>query len=396
VGTTSAVQNLTLSNPGNAPLTINSIIVTGADRSDFTEANHCSSNVAANSFCVLNISFTPTAVGNRTAILNISDDAVGSPQTVTLTGTAVQTTASLEPTNLSFPLVQLAQTPSQPAAVTVMNNGTGVLAITGISFAGANPRDFNETDTCRGNIGAGAYCSIQVTFKPMAAGVRSASLTLTDNGSNSPQTVALSGIAMDYVILPTIPGATALTVTAGQSATYSLEINSLNGFAGQVSLTCTGTPNACTIPATLSVTANSSATFQVTVPTIAPSLIMPTSPGATTTMNGNQRSHLIAILPVLLLTAVPVPLLVVVARLLASKPRRGGLLLGTQRFALTVALGVVLGLALAGCGATGVASGNPGTPAGRSNLTITAATGAGLGMTSRTLSLTLTVQNPND
>jgi Abnormal spindle-like microcephaly-assoc'd, ASPM-SPD-2-Hydin/Beta-propeller repeat len=384
VGTTSTAQNVTLSNPGNAPLTIISITMTGADPSDFIETNHCSSNVGANGSCVLNISFTPTGVGNRTAILSISDNAIGSPQTVTLTGTAVQTAASLEPTSFNFPLVQLAQTPSQPTPITVMNNGTGVLAITGISFAGANPGDFSETDTCHGNIGASATCSIQVTFKPMAAGARSATLTVADNGSNSPQSVALSGTAMDFVILPTIPGGVALTVAAGNPATYSLEVNSLNGFAGSISLTCTGAPDGCAIPATLSVTANSSTAFQVTAPTIASSLMTPTNPGGTGGMSDNLRLRIIVFIAILFAWDV--------RDLLQSLP-------GTQRFARSVSFGAILGLlALAACSANGggAAPANSGTSSGTSTLTINATTGTGPGATNRILNLTLTVQNPSN
>ncbi len=384
LGTTSTAQNVTLSNPGNAPLTINSITTTGADPSDFIETNHCPSNVAANGSCVLNISFTPTAVGNRTASLSISDNAAGSPQTVTLTGTAVQTTASVEPATFSFPTAQLAQTPSQPAAVTVMNNGTGVLAINGISFAGANPGDFSETDTCHGNISTGTSCSIQVTFKPVAAGARSASLTVADNGSNSPQTVALSGIAMDFVILPTTPGATALTVTAGNPATYSLEVNSLNGFAGPISLICTGAPDGCTIPTILSVTANASTTFQATAPTIGSSLMTPTNPGITREINGSLRMLMIALASMLIVWNS--------RRFVKPFP-------GTRRFARSTAFAVAFGLlGLAACTAGGGRSvaANAGSPSGISTLTMTATTGTGSGMTSRTLNLTLTVQNPNN
>jgi hypothetical protein len=265
-----------------------------------------------------------------------------------------------------------------------MNNGTGVLVINGISFAGANPGDFSETDTCHGNIRAGASCSIQVTFKPMAAGARSASLTVADNGSNSPQTVALSGTAMDFVILPTIPGATALTVTAGNPATYSLEVNSLNGFAGPISLMCTGAPDGCTIPSTLSVTANASTTFQVTPPTIASSLILPTNPGITAEINGSLRMLMIALAAILIVW---------------NSRRLVKLFPGKQRFARSAAFGIALGLlGLAACsagGGGGVAA-NAGTPSGASTLTVTATTGTGPGMTSRTLNLTLTVENPNN
>jgi hypothetical protein len=392
VGTTSALQTVTLSNPGNALLTMSSITLSGADPSDFSQTNRCSSNVAANGTCVLNISFAPTAVGNRTAILNISDNAAGSPQTVTLTGIATQTTASLEPANFSFPIPQLAQTPSQPTTINFTNNGPGVLKVNSITFAGTNLGDFSEIDTCGGNVAAGSSCSIQVTFKPMVAGARTASLTAADNGSNSPQTVALSGTATDFAIVPTIPGATALTVAAGNPANYSLQLNSLNGFAGQVSLTCTGAPDGCTIPQTLSAAANSSTPFHATAPTVASSLMTPANPGVTRRINGK--------LQLLLLAGLRVSLLAGVAALFAWNLRRPSHpSIGPQRFAPSAAFGIAVSLsALAACGAGGGGRGtaDPGTLSGLSTVTITATTGTGIGMTSRTLNLTLTVTNPNN
>ena len=68
---------------------------------------------------------------------------------------------------------------------------------------------------------AGASCTISVTFSPISAGSRSGTMTLTDNASNSPQTVALSGTGMDFTLSSTT---TSQTVSAGQSANYSLTL----------------------------------------------------------------------------------------------------------------------------------------------------------------------------
>src|SRR5260370_16006660 len=83
-GTTSAAQTVTLSNTGNAALTITSSI---AASGDFAEANTCGSSVAAGANCTIGVTFTPTASGTRTGTLSITDNASGSPQTVIRTGT---------------------------------------------------------------------------------------------------------------------------------------------------------------------------------------------------------------------------------------------------------------------------------------------------------------------
>src|SRR5437764_13905026 len=46
---------------------------------------------------------------------------------------------------------------------------------------------------CGSSVAAGASCTISVTFTPQAAGVRSASVTITDNAAGSPHTAALNG-----------------------------------------------------------------------------------------------------------------------------------------------------------------------------------------------------------
>jgi hypothetical protein len=64
------------------------------------------------------------------------------------------------------------------------------LNITGYSITG----DFQKTtDTCGSSLAAGASCNINVTFTPTTTGTRTGTLTITDNASNSPQTVNLSG-----------------------------------------------------------------------------------------------------------------------------------------------------------------------------------------------------------
>jgi hypothetical protein len=83
VGTTSAVQNVTLKNSGMATLTVSSISATG----DFAQTNTCGSSVAAGASCSISVTFTPIATGTRTGSVSISDNATGSPQTVSVTGT---------------------------------------------------------------------------------------------------------------------------------------------------------------------------------------------------------------------------------------------------------------------------------------------------------------------
>lgn len=84
----SATLTVTLTNGGNAPLTITSIAFTGPNASEFGQTNNCPSSLAPDNSCTINVTFTPTAAGSATASLSVTDNAPGSPQTVPITGTS--------------------------------------------------------------------------------------------------------------------------------------------------------------------------------------------------------------------------------------------------------------------------------------------------------------------
>ena len=82
VGTTSASQQIVLSNEQSVNLTISSISVTG----DYLETNNCGASLAPNTSCNINVSFQPTATGTRTGTLTVVDNGPGSPRVANLTG----------------------------------------------------------------------------------------------------------------------------------------------------------------------------------------------------------------------------------------------------------------------------------------------------------------------
>ena len=83
---TGAAQTITLTNTGGTTLNITSLTVAGANASDYTQTGTCGSSIAAGANCTIAVMFTPSATGTRTAALSIADNATGSPQTVSLSG----------------------------------------------------------------------------------------------------------------------------------------------------------------------------------------------------------------------------------------------------------------------------------------------------------------------
>jgi hypothetical protein len=84
-------------------------------------------------------------------------------------------------------------TTSAARAVTVTNSGATSLTGVGVSITGTNGADFSQTNTCGISLGAGASCTISVTFQPTARGTRTATLAVADSDPTSPQQVSLTG-----------------------------------------------------------------------------------------------------------------------------------------------------------------------------------------------------------
>jgi hypothetical protein len=83
VGTTSAAQQITLTNYQAVPLVISNIALTG----DYQQSNNCAASLAANSSCTFDVTFHPTAAGVRTGTLKVTDNGPGGGlRTASLTG----------------------------------------------------------------------------------------------------------------------------------------------------------------------------------------------------------------------------------------------------------------------------------------------------------------------
>src|SRR5207249_3088680 len=262
VGTTSAAQAVTLSNPTATALTITSIGFTGTNPGDFGQTNNCPlspSTLAANGTCTINVTFTPTATGARSATLNVTDNASNSPQTSGVSGTGTSP-PSLSPTSLTFGNQNVGAT-SAAQAVTLSNPSGAALTITSIGFTGTNPGDFGQTNTCPlspSTLAVNATCTINVTFTPTVTGSRSATLTVTDNASNSPQTAGVSGTG----IAP--PSLSPASLNFGNQ---SVGLTSAAPATGSRSATLTVTDNASNSPQTAGVSGTGAAPTAILSPT---------------------------------------------------------------------------------------------------------------------------------
>ena len=264
----SSSGSITVSSTGKLALSKVGVSLSGMNSSDFSfSANQCST-IPTGGSCTVSVSFTPLAVGPRSASLTITSDAANSPRMISLTGIGVgQPNASLSSAILDFG--QLDQgTQSAASVLTLTNIGSAALTITGITSS----KDYPETNTCGASLAASASCQISIQFAPSQVGTETGTLTVTDNAPNGTQSVNLSGTgtAPSVSVGTASGGSLTATVAHGQPATYSLALTGSSGFSGTVGLACSGAPQyaACALSSgSITATRGSTTPFSATVTT---------------------------------------------------------------------------------------------------------------------------------
>ena len=188
---------------------------------------------------------------------------------------------AISPTGLVF-VPQTLGTTSSAQTVTI-TSGVAPVTITSISLTGTNSGDFAiATNTCGTSLPANSQCTISVNFTPSGSGNRVAQLSIVDNVSGqSPQSIvaSLSGSTStvpDFSVETSSPSA---TISAGQSATFTLNVTSVNGFSQPINLVCQGLPvgAACVItPNPVTPTGSTAVPVTVTINTAVRNMLPPT------------------------------------------------------------------------------------------------------------------------
>jgi len=286
-GQKSTSQSITLTSSGDQAVSFQSVSVTGANPVDFLESDNCVSTVVLQPkhSCTIFVIYAPTSLGPSQATLNVMDSAVGNPQQYGLNGMGIapppfSPVVSLNPSgafNLAGTTTQ--GTTAKPQNLTVSNTGTGPLHVAAIGVSGLNAGDFSVAGSnCLGTaVAAGTSCTIPVTFSPLASGIRTTTLSITDDAGNSPQMVTINGTAVTAVTIVAAAGATlSASVSAGQLAQFNLQAMPGAGFNGTLAFACSGAPRGATCSApSVTVTNGATVNFTVTVATSGSAAIVP-------------------------------------------------------------------------------------------------------------------------
>jgi hypothetical protein len=351
---TSTTFNVNVMSVGTLGYSVSSLAVSSGAFS--TTTSSCPA-LGSGITCVVPLTFTPTAAGTATGTLTISDNLPGSPHSVTLTGTGIQT---------PLPVVSLTSISDLGDTVTARVFGSAVLGGPTIPATAWIEYGTDQTLATYSQSTSWTFTGDQGTYGDLsglsADTLYAARIAVQTAGGvgRSPIHLFSTAPAWPLVVISLATGASnSATVTAGKTATYSLLASDGGfGYIGTATFTCTGAPTgaACTISPSqvpLSVTASA---FNVNVTTTAAQAAVLKKPGPGLDGFGWALC------------------LTFGAGALASRKRlrRIGLFL----FLMAASLAC---LSCGGGGSTGSGGGPPpvaGTPAGTYSLTITGTTGS--------------------
>ena len=210
----------------------------------------------------------------------------------------------LTPSALSFGN-QVVNQSSTAMSAALKNTQAVPLSISIAISGGTAPADYVAGGNCPvspSTLGPGENCNITVTFTPSALGIRTATLTVTDNAGANPLTVALTGMGVAAVDLAASSGNFGAVAVANTSATPSVTLTDqrnlvhgrpLNsgGNAGLPVVSPVGTVPS-PISVSLPVTASSPVSVSPASLTFASGAVGTTSSARTVTLPNHQNTSL--------------------------------------------------------------------------------------------------------
>ncbi len=191
VGKTSSPQHVTISNLTGASHTWK-VTATGP----FELSNPCPTTLPARSSCVLAVSFKPEAAGELAGSLKASIPGTAQANSIPMGGTAYSPPfMKVGTSSFNFEDVTVG-TASFPMQDFLTDTGSRQINIAKFSFSGADAKDFSVAPGSCTIVAGDGSCSISIVFTPSAAGVRSATLAIDSDATNSPGTILLTGTGL--------------------------------------------------------------------------------------------------------------------------------------------------------------------------------------------------------
>jgi hypothetical protein len=212
--------------------------VTGPDASDFSVVagypstnNVCLPNRLSPA-CSFVVTFTPSALGLRTATVNVNGNplggvmGVGLPAGVQFTTILPSSSNPIFVSSINFYTGVIGQ-PSPATVIDVENTGTVPMTLSTPVLSGQNASDFNVVSQCTSSIAPNQKCALSITASPTQPTNRAATLTLTDStdsaqrtlllkvlGLNPPPVATPATLTFSYTPMDTVSAPQSFTVTS--------------------------------------------------------------------------------------------------------------------------------------------------------------------------------------
>jgi trimeric autotransporter adhesin len=217
--------------------------------------------------CWLGVQFTPSTIGPKTATLNLTSTASGTPSPFTLTGTGLALTGLvLTPLTQDFGPVAI-HSASAPTLFTLTNLTADTVSLSTPTTTG----DFSIASTttsptggpaCNGPLAPNDSCFVNIIFNPTSTGPLTGVLTVTT--STTPATALLTGFGVPDPGLALSPAALVFNNVPGPtSTTQTITLTNTGSANLQIASPTTATANF--IPTTTCTTLAPAATCTVTV-----------------------------------------------------------------------------------------------------------------------------------
>ena len=193
-GSVAGTRTFTIRNTGNIALAVGAITISGTNAADFTVTTPPASSVVAYGSTTFIVTFSPSAINSRTATISIAnDDTDENPYTFAIQGFGIipeidvqgnaTTIADNDITPTTADWTDFSSTAST-RTFTVFNNGNITLTLGSLVISGTNAADFTVTTLPSATVAAFSTTTFVVTFIPGALGLRTATITFSNNDSN--------------------------------------------------------------------------------------------------------------------------------------------------------------------------------------------------------------------
>jgi hypothetical protein len=259
---TSQIQSDTLANTGGSSLTVTQAAVTGAGFT--TTGLTLPLTLAVGQSVTFSVVFNPQATGSVSGSLALTNSASTTPLSIALAGTGVAAGGLTEsPASFTFGNVQVGLSQSQNE--TLNNVSAQSVTISQVTFTGTG---FSATGlTLPLTLAPNQSTTFAVVFTPTTVGAANGTLAITASGSSTALDFALSGIGVAPATLTASPASLTFTnIQVGQTSSQTETLQNTGGENATISAaTITGTGfsiSGITTPLTL--TPGQSSSFSVT------------------------------------------------------------------------------------------------------------------------------------